>query len=101
MALGKIVIAGGSGFLGVSLATHLTDAGYSIVILSRKPPKITGPWRYAAWDARTLGEWCRELNGATAVVNLVGRTVDCIKTPDHQDEILRSRVEATLVLGQA
>lgn len=35
------------------------------------------------------------------MVNLAGRTVDCIKTPDHQDEILRSRVESTRVLGQA
>jgi len=34
-------------------------------------------------------------------VNLVGRSVDCIKTPDHQDQILRSRVEATRVLGLA
>jgi uncharacterized protein (TIGR01777 family) len=34
-------------------------------------------------------------------VNLVGRSVDCIKTPDHQDEILRSRLEATRVLGLA
>jgi uncharacterized protein (TIGR01777 family) len=34
-------------------------------------------------------------------VNLAGRTVDCVKTPDHCDEILRSRVEATRVLGQA
>src|SRR5215510_6283896 len=101
MALGKVVIAGGSGFLGVSLATHLADAGYSIVILSRKSPKTTGPWRHFPWDARSLGDWKHALNGAAAVVNLVGRTVDCIKTPDHQDEILRSRVEATLVLGAA
>ena len=35
------------------------------------------------------------------MINLVGRTVDCIKTPDHCDEILRSRVEATNLLGQA
>lgn len=34
-------------------------------------------------------------------MNLVGRTVDCIKTPGHCDEILRSRVEATRVLGEA
>jgi uncharacterized protein (TIGR01777 family) len=98
---GPVVIAGGSGFLGVSLALHLADAGHSVVILSRKPPKIAGPWRQAQWDARTLGEWHQELNDATAVVNLVGRSVDCIKTPAHQDEILRSRVEATRVLGAA
>jgi hypothetical protein len=34
-------------------------------------------------------------------VNLVGRSVDCVKTPDHQDEILRSRIEATRTLGLA
>jgi uncharacterized protein (TIGR01777 family) len=41
------------------------------------------------------------LEGAAGLVNLTGRSVDCIKTPDHQDEILRSRVESTRVLGQA
>ncbi|MDZ4817931.1 MAG: DUF1731 domain-containing protein [Planctomycetota bacterium] len=98
---GTIVIAGGSGFLGVSLATHLASTGKSVVILSRKPPKVSGPWRHVAWDARTVGEWTKVLNGAAGLVNLVGRTVDCIKTPDHCDEIFRSRVEATRVLGQA
>jgi uncharacterized protein (TIGR01777 family) len=42
-----------------------------------------------------------KLDGASALVNLAGRTVDCIKTPDHCDEILRSRVESTRVLGRA
>src|SRR5437773_1247909 len=96
-----IVVAGGSGFLGVSLATHLTAAGYSVIVLSRKPPAVAGPWRHMPWDARTLGEWCSSLDGAAGLVNLVGRSVDCIKTPDHQDEILRSRVEATRALGAA
>jgi uncharacterized protein (TIGR01777 family) len=98
---GPIVIAGGSGFLGVSLATHLASAGYSVVVLSRHRPQISGPWRHVAWDARTLGEWRRELDGAGGLVNLVGRSVDCVKTPEHCDEILRSRTEATRVLGLA
>ncbi|HWE94930.1 MAG TPA: DUF1731 domain-containing protein [Tepidisphaeraceae bacterium] len=96
-----IVIAGGSGFLGISLATHLTAIGKSIILLSRNPPKQSGSWKHVSWDARTLGDWRRELDGAAGLVNLVGRSVDCIKTPDHQDEILRSRVEATRVLGLA
>lgn len=96
-----IVIAGGSGFLGVSLATHLAAAGSAVVILSRHPPKITGPWRHVAWDARSLGEWRRELDGASGLINLAGRSVDCVKTADHCDEILRSRTEATRVLGLA
>jgi hypothetical protein len=97
----RVVIAGGSGFLGLSLARHLGETGAKVVILSRTPPKVTGPWRHVRWDARTLGPWTTELDGAQALVNLVGRTVDCIKTPDHCDEILRSRVEATLALGAA
>jgi uncharacterized protein (TIGR01777 family) len=97
----RIVIAGGSGFLGVSLSHHLVELGGRVTILSRNAPKPEGPWDFVAWDARTLSDWTAVLDGADAVVNLVGRTVDCIKTPDHRDEILRSRVEATRVLGQA
>jgi uncharacterized protein len=96
-----VVIAGGSGFLGVSLAAHLTAAGTPVVILSRSTPKVAGPWRHVAWDGRTMGPWTSALDGARGLVNLVGRSVDCIKTPAHKDEILRSRVDATRVLGDA
>jgi uncharacterized protein (TIGR01777 family) len=98
---GRIVIAGGSGFLGISLARHLAGGGASVVVLSRNAPKVAGAWRHVPWDARNLDDWKYELDGAAGLVNLVGRSVDCIKTPDHQDEILRSRVEATRVLGEA
>ncbi len=97
----KVVIAGGSGFLGVSLAHHLADRGASVVILSRNVPKADGPWQHRSWDGRTLGPWRDELNEAAGLVNLAGRSVNCIKTPDHRDEILRSRVESTRVLGEA
>lgn len=98
----RIVIAGGSGFIGLSLARHLAgETAGDIVILSRSPPSESGPWRHAEWDGRTLGPWQAEVDGAAALVNLAGRTVNCVKTPDHCDEILRSRLEATAVLGQA
>src|SRR6516164_2050854 len=98
---GRVVISGGSGFLGISLATHLTNKGWSVTVVSRHPPRRDGPWSYFSWDARTTGEWTRALEGSCGLVNLVGRSVDCIKTPDHQDEILRSRIESTRVLGMA
>jgi uncharacterized protein len=98
---GRIVIAGGSGFLGRSLATYLTLSGWTVVVLSRGEAQSKQPWTQVRWDARTLGDWSQVLDGAAGLVNLVGRTVDCIKTPAHQDEILRSRVEATQVLGRA
>jgi len=98
---GRIVIAGGSGFLGLNLARHLGDLGHDVVVLSRHRPPEDPRWRHFEWDARSVGDWSRCLDGAEAVVNLTGRTVDCTKTPDHCDEILRSRVESTTVLGRA
>jgi len=97
----RIVIAGGSGFLGLGLADHLLQAGYSVHILSRNRPDTSLAIDWTAWDGRTLENWQEILSGAAAVVNLSGRTVNCIKTPDHKDEILRSRVESTRVLGAA
>ncbi|MCA9185836.1 MAG: DUF1731 domain-containing protein [Pirellulaceae bacterium] len=96
-----VVIAGGSGFLGISLAYHLLESNFKVTLLSRNRPKADGQWEFVEWDARTLGNWQSVIDGAAAVVNLVGRSVDCVKTPDHCDEILRSRVEATRVLGEA
>ena len=98
---GRIVITGGTGFLGLNLARALHGAGCEVVLISRTPPTDEGPWIHATWDARTLGNWASHLDGAAAIVNLVGRTVDCVKTPNHCDEILRSRVESTKVIGQA
>jgi uncharacterized protein (TIGR01777 family) len=97
----RVVIAGGSGFLGVSLAHHLADAGWQVTVLSRNRPWPKGPWEHVSWDARSIGPWTASLDGAMGIVNLVGRTVDCVKTPDHCDEILRSRIEATRLLGIA
>ena len=98
---GKVVVAGGTGFLGLNLARHLAEAGCEVVLISRNAPKANGPWKHAKWDGRTVGDWAAHLEGASALVNLVGRTVDCIKTPDHCDESLRSRVESVQVLGEA
>jgi NAD dependent epimerase/dehydratase family enzyme len=78
-----IIIAGGSGFLGTSLALHLAASHTPVVILSRTTPSVAGPWQHALWDARTIGNWHYELNGAAGLVNLIGLSVDCIKTPDH------------------
>ena len=96
----RIVITGGSGFLGRNLVQHLGDK-YEIVVISRHQPAFEGSFRWVQWDGRTVGDWARALDGARAIVNLAGRSVDCVKTPDHCDEILRSRVESTRAIGRA
>ncbi|HEX2838828.1 MAG TPA: DUF1731 domain-containing protein [Phycisphaerales bacterium] len=97
----RVVIAGGSGFLGTSLAAYFVSRGSRVVVLTRTPRGASPLWHEARWDARTVGEWAAHLEGADVLINLAGRSVNCVKTPDHCDEILRSRVESTRVLGLA
>jgi uncharacterized protein len=94
---GQIVIAGGSGFLGRALAERFRKTGRTVVILTRNP-KNPGE---AFWDAATLGPWARELEGAEAIINLTGRTVNCRYNAANRKEILESRVNATRILGEA
>ncbi len=96
----RIVLAGGSGVLGTLLARALGAKGYEIVVLTRSP-KEGGAVRSVGWDARTLGPWRRELEGAAAVIHLTGRSVNCRYNEINRRLILESRVLSTRVLGEA
>jgi hypothetical protein len=96
----RIIIAGGTGFIGMSLAKHLSDLGFDPVLMARNKPKEL-KYEFIKWDALTLGDWVKSLDGVKAIVNLTGRTVDCIKTPENCDAILRSRVESTKAIANA
>lgn len=99
---GRVVIAGGSGFLGRHLAATLDRRGYEVVILTRNPSRHRGVGRAVAWDGETVDPgWASELEGAHALVNLAGKGVDCRRTPANHDAIIRSRVDSTETLGDA
>lgn len=95
----KVVIPGGSGQVGTLLARYYRARGDDVVVLSRSPQ--TAAWRTAEWDARSLGDWAAELEGADVVVNLAGRSVDCRYNAVNRDLIMQSRVESTRVVGEA
>jgi uncharacterized protein (TIGR01777 family) len=95
----RIVIPGGSGQVGTVLARAFHGEGHEVVVLSRQP--AAAPWRVAAWDARTLGDWAREIDGADAVINLAGRSVNCRYDAANRRAIVDSRVDSTRVVGQA
>jgi NAD dependent epimerase/dehydratase family enzyme len=98
----RIVIAGGSGFLGQVLAAHFRRAGWEAVVLTRaRDGHSSAGARFARWDGETIGGWSEELEGAAAVVNLSGRSVDCRYTAPNRRDIMRSRTEPTRVLGEA
>jgi hypothetical protein len=98
--LPKIILAGGTGFLGLALAKHFNAAGYSVVILTRLV-KANCPWQQVQWDGRTLGAWTAQLEGAVAVVNLCGKSVDCRYNAENRRPLIHSRTEPTAILGQA
>ncbi len=97
--MAKIILAGGSGFLGQALARRLAAAGWEVVVLSRQP-RAGAPFREVAWDAENPGPWSAELNGAAAVVNFAGRSINCVHTPEKRRAILASRVNAVRALAQ-
>ena len=99
---GRVVIAGGSGFLGRALARALEACGHEVVVLTRDPVNYRGSGRPVQWDGRTLdGTWAPLLDGAEALVNLAGKPVACRRTRGNRDEILRSRVDSCEALGAA
>ena len=95
----KIVIPGGSGQVGTLLARAFHEQRHDVVVLSRSP--TPAPWRTAHWDAETLGDWAGELDGADAVVNLAGRSVNCRYDDANRKAITDSRVHSTRVVGEA
>lgn len=97
----RIILAGGSGFLGRVLAKHFVASGHEVVILTRTPGPAADGVREVAWDGRTLGNWTRELEGAAALVNLAGRSVNCRYHARNRREILDSRIHPTRVLAEA
>jgi uncharacterized protein (TIGR01777 family) len=95
----KVVLPGGSGQVGSVLARALTDGGHEVVVLSRSPR--AAPWRVVAWDAKTLGPWAREVDGADVVINLTGRSVNCRYTAKNRALIFGSRIGPTRLVGEA
>ena len=85
----------------MSLASHLTKLGFHPVLIARHSPNVKTEFDFVKWDGFQMGEWIQALNGARAIVNLAGRSVDCIKSPDNCDVILRSRVDSTVIIGKA
>ena len=97
----RIILAGGSGFIGQSLSPLLVSKNYEVVVLTRGRSDHHGSIRGAHWDGKTLGEWTQFVNGALALVNLTGRSINTRHTAEHRREIIDSRVDSVRILGEA
>jgi uncharacterized protein (TIGR01777 family) len=97
----RIILAGGTGFLGRRLQRVYAAAGYEVIVLSRHPELVTGPARGVTWDPGKFGPWVKELEGAAAVVNLAGKNVNCRATHANRQAILKSRINSVRALAEA
>jgi uncharacterized protein len=108
----KIIIAGGTGYIGQELIQHFITYD-EVVVLTRGLQNVqTNAYhkneihhnpnlRYVTWDAVTRGNWVTELEGADLVINLCGKSVNCRYTQKNKDAIFISRTQPTTVLGEA
>jgi hypothetical protein len=97
----RIVISGGTGYIGSALVERLTARGDSVTVLTRGESRGGNPSR-VRWDPYELGEWAQALDGADAVVHLAGeRAVGVRYTDAVKRRLYDSRVVSTKNLVQA
>ena len=97
----KIVIAGGSGFIGEPLVRRLLSRGDDVAVLTRDVSRVQAG-RPLQWDARSQGAWSDEAATADAVVNLAGENIGGGRwTADRKRRLVDSRLNATQALVEA
>lgn len=69
----RVLIAGGTGFLGSSLARSLSVAGHEVWILTRRTPRHANEIQ---WDGRSAAGWAGRLADLDAVVNTTGHGLE-------------------------
>jgi uncharacterized protein (TIGR01777 family) len=92
----KILITGGTGFVGSNLAKVLVRAGHQVVAVGRSGPQLDqASYRFVAADTTRSGPWQKELTDADAVVNLAGATIFRRWTQKYKKQIYDSRILTT------
>jgi len=92
----KIVVSGGSGFIGTPLVKRLTARGDEVVVLSRNAS------RGLEWHPPRQGPWSKVAGEADVVINLAGENVgDARWSEARKRKLISSRLDATQALVEA
>lgn len=97
----RIVITGGTGYIGTALVNHLVARGDSVTVLTRGQTRDGKP-HHVTWDPYQVGDWAGSVDGADAVVHLAGeRAVGVRYTEAVKRRLYDSRVVSTRNLVKA
>jgi uncharacterized protein (TIGR01777 family) len=101
----KIVVAGGTGFIGQALVDYLAGQKHEVCVLTRRanaPATDTASIRYERWDGVGLGQWTKAVAECDALINLSGENLGNSNWSDERKKrILDSRVQTAMVLVEA
>jgi uncharacterized protein (TIGR01777 family) len=100
----RIIIAGGSGFIGTALTKSLLEEGHQVWILTRniQTDRLVEGAKAIVWDARTTNGWLDEVSKMDGIVNLAGENIGAwFWTGPRKKKILTSRVEAGKAISEA
>jgi uncharacterized protein (TIGR01777 family) len=97
----RIVLAGGSGFIGSALARECLAKYGDVVVLTRTPRQRDDGVKEVVWSGEHIGEWIKYLDGAEAVINLAGKNINCRYTEENVRALTESRVNSVCAIGQA
>ena len=102
----KVVITGGTGFIGTALTSALLERGDKVTLVTRAPVIAQQSWdgRIDArlWNGRDPGPWVMAVNGADAVVNLAGESVVGGRWSGARKlALLKSRIDSTRAVVKA
>jgi uncharacterized protein (TIGR01777 family) len=102
----KIVISGGTGFVGKALISHLIEDKHQIVVLTRNSDRFDNPnprlVEAVRWDGKTVNSWSEKIAEADTIINLAGEPIGIKRWNDLAKQlILNSRVESTKAIVKA
>lgn len=96
----KVLITGGTGFIGVKLKNTLVEKGYQVHVLVRDVSKYSSSLqvKYFEWNTQSLTIDSNAFEGVEAIINLAGKNINCRWNTKNKQEILESRLRASKTL---
>lgn len=110
----KIIIAGGTGFIGEEMTKYFGKENQLIILTRNSLHAKTNRNNYSIindtdkrniqylhWDGKTTDDWAQSFEGADVIINLAGKTVNCRYNEKNKQEIFDSRTNTTKIIGEA